>query len=253
MDTIIKICNRNAVKTHIIPDYFRYMSKRFRVSMLGDFPIITVRAEPLDEVQWRFVKRTFDIILSLFVTVFILSWLIPILGLIIKLQSPGPAIYVQERIGVRSKRFKCYKFRTMHADNTHEKKFTPAIADDQRIIPVGGFLRKTNIDELPQFLNVLKGDMSVVGPRPHSIPYEEKYKQFVDEIRMRQNVKPGITGWAQIHGLRGDVLDERENTIRIKKRVEYDLWYIENWSLWLDIQIILLTIWKMIRGESKGL
>ena len=132
-------------------------------------------------------------------------------------------------------------------------EFKPVVENDQRITKVGNFLRRNNLDELPQFINVLIGDMSVVGPRPHPIPHNYVYSKIVDEIRLRQNVKPGVTGWAQIHGLRGDVTDEEENRKRTKQRIDYDLWYIENWSFWLDIQIILLTTWQMIVGKSRGI
>jgi putative colanic acid biosynthesis UDP-glucose lipid carrier transferase len=253
LDNIINTCNRNAVKTHIIPDFARYMSKKFQVSMLGEFPVVTVRNEPLEEVQWRFIKRAFDIIFSLIVIIFVLSWFLPIAAVILKLQSPGPVFFIHDRIGVKNKKFKCYKIRTMYAGKGQSDRFRPASSGDPRITPIGRILRKTNIDELPQFFNVLKGDMSVVGPRPHTIPFNEKYSEIVDIIKMRHNVKPGITGWAQVHGLRGDSVDDAENTILIKKRIEYDLWYIENWSLWLDIQIIIMTVWRMLTGESKGL
>jgi len=252
MDGIIKICNRHAVKTHIIPDYFKFISKKFRISMIGSFPIITARSEPLDEVQWRILKRIFDIIFSFLVTVLILSWLVPLAAIITKIFSPGPVFFIQERVGAKNKKFKCYKFRTLTVSDKKES-FTPVFKDDPRITQLGKILRKTNIDEFPQFINVLKGDMSVVGPRPHAIPYDDKYGQIVDEIKLRHNVKPGITGWAQINGLRGDVFDEEENIKRTKKRIEFDLWYIENWSFWLDIQIILLTVWKTLRGDTKGI
>jgi len=253
LDNIINTCNRNAVKANIIPDFSRYMSKKFQVSMLGEFPVVTVRNEPLEEVQWRFLKRVFDIAFSLLVIVLILSWLLPIIAIIMKLQSPGPVLFVHDRIGVKNKKFSCYKIRTMYADKGQVDKFRPASTRDPRITPLGHILRKTSIDELPQFFNVLKGDMSVVGPRPHTIPFNEKYSEIVDIIKMRHNVKPGITGWAQVHGLRGDSVNDAENTILIKKRIEYDLWYIENWSLWLDLQIIIMTVWRTVIGESKGL
>lgn len=254
MDSIILICNRHAVKTHIIPDYFRYISKKFKLSMIGNFPIITARNEPLDEVQWRIIKRTFDICFSLFVIVFILSWLFPLIAILTKMDSEGPVLFVQKRVGVRNKRFRCYKFRTLHINkDRRDKVFKPVVENDPRVTSIGRFLRRSNLDELPQFINVLFGEMSVVGPRPYPISYENKYSIIVDEIRLRHNIKPGITGWAQIHGLRGDVADEMENTKRITLRIEYDLWYIENWSFWLDLQIIMLTIWQMIRGKSKGI
>ena len=253
LDQIIKVCNRLAIKTHIIPDYFNYLSSRFQISSFGNFPIITVRREPLEEIQWRIIKRIFDLIFSFLVIVFLLSWLVPIIFIATKLSSRGPVFFVQERIGTRNKKFKCYKFRTLKVDvNYKDSTFKPVLKEDPRVTGIGKLLRKSNIDELPQFLNALLGDMSVVGPRPHAIPYDAKYGKIVDEIRLRHNVKPGITGWAQIHGLRGDVEDEEENRKRARKRIEYDLWYIENWSFTLDIQIILMTVWKIIKGESRG-
>jgi len=251
MDEIFRKCNRNAVRTHIIPDYFRFISQRFQISMVGNFPIITSRNEPLDEIQWRVVKRTFDFVFSLFVVVFLLSILFPLIALITKLTSPGPVLYIQDRIGSRNKNFRCYKFRTLHIHNSSEDSFQPVTEDDPRITSFGRFLRSSNIDELPQFINVLKGEMSVVGPRPFAIPYDNKYRKIFEEIKLRSNVKPGITGWAQVHGLRGDVKDDEENKRLITKRIDYDLWYIENWSFWLDIQIILLTIFQMLRGKSR--
>ena len=253
LDDIIKICNKLAVKSHIIPDYLNYISSRFQISSFGSFPIITVRREPLDEIHWRLIKRLFDIVFAIFVLVFILSWLVPIVFIAIKINSKGPVLFIQERIGAKNFKFNCYKFRTLNVEEGNDvQKFKPVIQNDSRITNVGKFLRKTNIDEMPQFINVLFGDMSVVGPRPHALPYDSKYGTIVDEIRLRHSVKPGITGWAQVHGLRGDVENEEENKKRTKKRIEYDLWYIENWSFSLDFQIIGLTIWRMIKGESKG-
>jgi putative colanic acid biosynthesis UDP-glucose lipid carrier transferase len=252
LNNIIRICNRNAVRVHIIPDYFRFISKRFQVSMIGNFPIITSRNEPLNEIQWRFTKRCFDIIFSLPVLILLIAIILPIIAITTKLISRSSVFFVQERIGARNKKFKCYKFRTLYEESSHAD-FKPVIENDPRITPVGRFLRKSSIDELPQFYNVLKGDMSIVGPRPHAIPYDDKYGKFVEEIKLRHSIKPGITGWAQIHGLRGDVEDEEENKRRTMKRIEYDLWYIENWSFWLDIQIILQTIWKMLRGKTKAI
>jgi putative colanic acid biosynthesis UDP-glucose lipid carrier transferase len=252
LNNIIRICNRNAVRVHIIPDYFRFISKRFQVSMIGNFPIITSRNEPLNEIQWRFIKRCFDIIFSLPVLILLIAIILPIIAITTKLISRSSVFFVQERIGARNKKFKCYKFRTLYEESSHAD-FKPVIENDPRITPVGRFLRKSSIDELPQFYNVLKGDMSIVGPRPHAIPYDDKYGKFVEEIKLRHSIKPGITGWAQIHGLRGDVEDEEENKRRTMKRIEYDLWYIENWSFWLDIQIILQTIWKMLRGKTKAI
>ena len=253
LDDIIKICNRRAVKTHIIPDYFHYLSNRFQLSTFGDFPIITLRREPLDEVQKRILKRSFDIVFSLAVIIFILSWVYPIIFILSKLTSPGPIFFIQDRIGTKNEKFNCYKFRTMNVQDESESSMVkPVVKDDPRVTRIGKFLRKSNLDELPQFVNVLKGEMSAIGPRPHAIQYDKKYGKVVDEIRLRHNVKPGITGWAQVHGLRGDVEDEEENLRRTTKRIQFDLWYIENWTFTLDIQIILITIWQMVRGKTRA-
>jgi len=254
LNKIITICNRKAVRTHIIPDYTKYVSSKFDVSMFGDFPILTARIEPLEEVYWRFIKRLFDIIFSLLVLILFFSWFYPIIFIITKLSSPGPVFFIQDRVGSKNQTFKCYKFRTMKVlEKSSSSHFQPVVENDPRVTKIGRFLRKSNLDELPQFLNVLKGEMSVVGPRPHPDAYEKVYIKIVDAIRIRYNVKPGITGWAQIHGFRGDVLDEKKNIQLTKKRIEYDIWYIENWSITLDIQIILITAWQMLKGKTRGL
>ncbi len=252
LDAIIHICDKQAVRVNIIPDYFRFVSKKFQVNMMGDFPIIRVRSEPLSEAHWRFIKRLFDLSFSLLFVVLVLSWVFPLLFIVNKLFSKGPLLFRQERIGTNNKIFKCYKFRTMHVDPETET-YKPLVENDPRVTGIGKFLRKSSLDEIPQFINVLKGEMSVVGPRPHALPFNKVYENIVEEIRIRSWVKPGLTGWAQIHGLRGDVEDYELNRQRTVKRIEYDLWYIENWSFWLDIQIILFTIWQMIRGKSRGL
>jgi putative colanic acid biosynthesis UDP-glucose lipid carrier transferase len=253
LDEIIRICNINAVRIHIIPDYFRFLSSRFHISSIGNFPIITARQEPLEEANRRFFKRLFDIMFSFLVLVFLLSWLYPIIALLIKLDSKGKVLFIQKRIGARNQMFKCYKFRTLTSESSQETEtFKPVLLGDKRVTSLGNFLRKSNIDELPQFFNVLIGDMSVVGPRPHAIPYQDLYGKVFEEIKMRHNVRPGLTGWAQVNGLRGDVEDEKENNRRTIMRMKYDLWYIENWTMRLDIQIILMTIWQMIKGDTKA-
>lgn len=252
LDEIIRVCNINATKIHIIPDYARFLSNRFQVSTIGNFPVITARNEPLEEVNRRFIKRTFDILFSIIVIVFILSWLFPIIAILSKLTSHGPVLFLQERIGAKNENFRCYKFRTMKVEESKNYTFKPVVAGDERVTKLGRILRRSNIDELPQFLNVFIGDMSVVGPRPHAIPYQDMYGQIFEEIKLRLNVKPGITGWAQVNGLRGDVEDEELNRLRTIQRMKYDLWYIENWSMKLDMQIILMTIWQMITGDTKA-
>lgn len=251
IDRVVRLCNIAGVRIHIIPDMFKFLSKRYRISMIGDFPVITVRNEPLESIHWQLVKRTFDLVVSIIALATICSWLFPIIAILQKIFSRGPVFFIQKRVGKDHKPFDCYKFRTMTPFN-HDSKFIPTVPGDSRITKFGAFLRKSNIDELPQLINVLLGDMSIVGPRPHAIAYDELYKEFIEELRLRNFVKPGITGWAQVHGLRGDVPDEEENKKRIMQRFNYDLWYVENWTFMLDIQIIFMTFWRIITGDAKG-
>lgn len=254
LDEIIRVCNINAVRVHIIPDYFRFLSSRFQISTIGNFPIITARQEPLEEANRRFFKRTFDIVFSFLVLILILSWFYPIIAILIKIDSKGKVLFIQKRVGAKNEMFKCYKFRTLTSTSSENAEvFKPVIPGDKRITRIGKFLRKSNIDELPQFFNIFIGDMSVVGPRPHAIPYQDMYGKIFEEIKMRHNVRPGLTGWAQVNGSRGDVENEEENNSRTIMRMQYDLWYIENWTMILDIQIILMTIWQMIKGDTKGI
>ncbi|MCX6173175.1 MAG: undecaprenyl-phosphate glucose phosphotransferase [Ignavibacteriales bacterium] len=253
LSRIINICNKNAVRIHIIPDYFQFLSKKFLLSTIGNFPIITVRDEPLAEIQWRFVKRTFDIFFSLAVLIFVLSWLIPVISIIVKLSSRGSIFFIQDRIGLKNEKFRCFKFRSMYSEQKlRENDFNPTMENDPRVTKIGRFLRRTNLDELPQLWNILKGEMSIVGPRPHAVAFNQEYIHYFDAIKLRHLVKPGLTGWAQVHGLRGDITDPVENRKRTIERIEYDIWYIENWNFWLDIQIILLTIWQMLTRSTKG-
>lgn len=252
LDKLVQICNRNAVKVHFIPDYFKFLSGRFQLSTVSNLPVITIRDEPLNEAIKRLIKRSFDIIFSSLIIIFILSWFLPIVSLIIRLDSSGPALFIQDRFGIKRKPFRCFKFRTLAFQKENSDDFEPIIKKDPRVTRIGKFLRKTNLDELPQFINVFIGDMSVVGPRPHPIGVEKVYEKVFEDIKMRYTVRPGVTGWAQINGLRGEVTDEEQNKKRILEKMKYDLWYIENWSIMLDIQIILLTIWQMLKGETKG-
>ncbi|MGE5499646.1 MAG: exopolysaccharide biosynthesis polyprenyl glycosylphosphotransferase, partial [Syntrophothermus sp.] len=253
IEKLIKICNRHAVRTHIIPDYFKFISRKFRISILEDVPLITVRDEPLAEFHWKLIKRVIDIAGSLFVIVFVLSWLLPLVSVIQRFTSPGPVFFIQDRIGQRNRIFRCLKFRSMSVEASKKNEIIAIVKDDPRVTRFGRFLRKTNLDEFPQFINVLLGDMSLVGPRPSAVSYNELYKEYVEELKLRHIVKPGITGWAQVNGLRGDVPDETENRKRIKKRFDYDLWYIENWTLLLDLRIAFMTVWQIIRRNNQGM
>ena len=252
LDDIVSICNKNAVKIHVIPDFVKFLSGRFQISSVSNIPVITVRDEPLNEFLGRFIKRVFDIFFSVMVIIFILSWFMPLVSLLIRLDSKGPALFIQERYGMRKKPFKCLKFRTLTYQKKSSVEFEPIVKKDPRVTRIGRILRKTNLDELPQFINVLKGDMSVVGPRPLIKGVDQVYQRVFEDIKMRYNVRPGVTGWSQINGLRGEVADEEENKQHITEKMKFDLWYIENWSMKFDIQIILITIWHMIRGDTKG-
>ncbi len=249
--TVLLICDRLAINAHIVPEFYNLMSSRYQFSFLGDYPIVTVRTNPLDELQNRILKRLFDVLFSTLVTIFILSWLIPIVAVIIKLSSRGPIFFIQDRFGLNDNLFKCYKFRTMYIKKMDDK-FNPVTSGDQRVTKIGKLLRKTNLDEIPQFINVLQGKMSVVGPRPHAINYNNTYSEYVEEIKLRHRIKPGITGWAQVNGYRGDVFDFEENKKRTKRRIELDIWYIENWSFLHDIKIIIETVIQVISGKNLG-
>jgi putative colanic acid biosynthesis UDP-glucose lipid carrier transferase len=194
----------------------------------------------------RFFKRTFDIVFSLFIIIFILSWLYPILAILIKLGSSGPVFFVQLRTGRDGAHFRCYKFRSMRLNTDADK--LQATRNDERVTRFGAFLRKTSLDELPQFFNVLAGNMSIVGPRPHMVSHTEEYSQLTDKYKARHSHRPGITGWAQINGLRGEAAD----TNAILKRVDADVWYLKNWSFLLDLKIIFVTFWITIKGDKNA-
>ena len=202
-------------------------------------------------INTSFAKRFFDVLFSLAIIIFILSWVYPIIFIIIKLTSKGPALFIQDRVGLNGRYFKCYKFRTMKVVDV-KYMYTPTSQDDNRITTFGNFLRKTNLDELPQFFNVLKGDMSVVGPRPHAIAFHHTYSSFIDFIDDRLLVKPGITGLAQIRGYRGDVKDFEENKERTKKRITYDIMYIKAWSFKIDLWVVYTTFVQMLGRKTNG-
>lgn len=251
LECVISTCNKFTTRVKIIPDYFKYLSERFEVTTFGKFPIIAVRNDKLNEFHWRLIKRGFDTIFSLFLLIFVFSWLFPILGIIIKLDSKGPIFFKQERWGRNNKKFYAYKFRSMKKDCIEvdqDGKYQQAKKNDPRLTRIGKILRKTNLDELPQFINVLKGEMSVVGPRPHPTPLNLESRETIRNYMLRHLVKPGITGWAQVRGFRG----ETDDPLKMKKRVEHDIWYIENWTIWLDMQIIFLTIWNMLKGDPRA-
>lgn len=197
------------------------------------------------------LKRILDITISILIIFFVLIWLFPLVAILIKLTSSGPVLYFQQRVGLNSRVFNCFKFRTMYVSDSI-KDFIPTSIEDPRITKIGSVLRKLNIDEFPQFINVLLGDMSIVGPRPHPVKFQEEYAKFVPSIYKRQYVKPGITGLAQVNGYRGDHIDVEINKVRMMRRVANDIIYIRNWSVLLDINIIVKTGLQMLVRKTNG-
>jgi exopolysaccharide biosynthesis polyprenyl glycosylphosphotransferase len=207
------------------------------------FPLLSAKNEKITRIRYKLLKRCFDIVFSLLVIVFILSWLYPLIALLIKLESRGPVLFLQKRIGYQNNPFICFKFRSMVV-HTETGDVMQASKNDPRLTKIGAFIRRHNIDEMPQFFNVLLGNMSVVGPRPHAVPHDIQYKNTMEDYILRHYAKPGITGWAQVNGWRGPT-DTRQ---KIVGRAEHDIWYIRNWSFLLDLEIILKTI---ISKQSK--
>ena len=238
--------DNNLRELKFIPDNKEIYSKKLQYEYYNYIPVLSLRVIPLQEPISQFIKRFFDILFSLFVIVFVLSWLTPILAICIKLESKGPVFFKQARNGFNYQEFDCYKFRSMTPNK--DAHLHQATKGDDRITKVGAFIRKTSMDELPQFFNVLFGDMSVVGPRPHMVSHTNMYAQRIDKFMVRHFVKPGITGLAQVSGFRGEV----EKDDDIVSRVKYDIFYIENWSLLLDVKIILQTVTNAIKGEEKA-
>ena len=238
--------DQNCIRFKIVPDLGFFINKKMHVDYVEGLPVMSLRREPLEDINNIIKKRTFDVIVSLLVTVLILSWLIPIVGLLIWLESKGPIFFAQPRSGKNNKDFMCLKFRSMKMNDAANTK--QATRDDDRITRIGRFLRRTSLDEFPQFINVLTGDMSIVGPRPHMLKHTEEYSNLIEEYMVRQFLKPGITGWAQVNGYRG----ETTNVWQMKKRVEHDLWYLENWSLLLDMRIVFKTFANTVKGEENA-
>lgn len=243
---VISFADNNLITLKFMPDTKNVIFRNFKYEYYNYIPILSLRNIPLDDSLNKLVKRLFDIIFSLLVILFVLSWLTPIIALLIKLESKGPIFFSQSRTGINNKQFFCYKFRSMTVNK--ESNTIQATKNDKRVTKIGKFIRKTSIDELPQFFNVFFGNMSVVGPRPHMVSHTNKYAKSVDKFMVRHFVKPGITGLAQVSGFRGEI----ESKTDIINRVKYDIFYIENWSLLLDFKIIFLTINNVFKGEEKA-
>jgi putative colanic acid biosynthesis UDP-glucose lipid carrier transferase len=242
---LINQAEQECIRVKFLPDFKMIFARDVNLSMDNDLLMIRFRDEKLEKYENRVIKRVFDILFTLLLTITVLWWLIPILSLLVWITSGRPIFFVQKRSGRDGRVFNCYKFRTMHLNAEADDKAVET--DDPRRTRFGAFLRRTSLDELPQFLNVLKGDMSVVGPRPHMLKHTRDYSSINKRYMIRHFLKPGITGWAQTNGFRGDITGNR-----MEERVKKDIWYIENWSFLLDILIILKTIRLMLVGDRHA-
>lgn len=244
---IYKLAETNKVRISLVPSIAKNNFFRYDLGYIEMQPVLVRSKFPLDYLTNITMKRTVDIILSTLILLFICSWLFPLIAILIKLDNPGSIFFLQKRYGYHDKVFSCYKFRTMYVNDDCTKQTTTA--NDKRITKIGRFLRKTSLDEMPQFLNVLKGEMSVVGPRPHMLLVDDFYKLKIGRYSIRSLVKPGITGLAQVNGLRGDSGDR---DIQMQKRILADAFYVKNWSLSLDFIIILKTVFLVINGDKNA-
>ena len=244
--SLIDYADNNLKILKFLPDNKEIYSKKLDFTYYGYLPILSLRSIPIDEPINLFIKRSFDIFFSLVVIIGILSWLTPLIGFLIKIESKGPVFFKQKRNGLDYKEFYCYKFRSMKPNP--EAHLHQIRKGDPRVTRIGKFIRKTSIDELPQFINVLKGDMSVVGPRPHMVSHTHMYAEKIDKFMVRHFIKPGITGLAQVSGFRGEVEDDDF----IKNRVKYDIYYLENWSILMDIRIVFKTVFDALGGDDKA-
>jgi len=235
LKNIINTCEKNGVRAQIIPDYNKYIPAQPYIDEIDGLQLIHIRHVPLDNIFNKFLKRTIDIVLSL-AAIIIFSPVMVSTAITIKLASPGPIIFRQERVGLNGRRFIMYKFRSMHVQSEEVAATKWTTENDSRKTRFGTFIRKVSLDELPQLFNVLKGDMSLAGPRPERPFFVERFKEEIPKYMIKHQVRPGITGWAQVNGWRGNT--------SIRKRIEYDIYYIENWSLLLDIKIFWLTIFS---------
>lgn len=242
----IDYVDNNLKLLKFLPSRKDLLSANLKVDYYGVIPVMASRTTPLNDPLNYFIKRVFDIVFSSLVIIFIMSWLTPLIAILIRLESKGPIFFKQKRNGLDYEEFNCYKFRSMFVNENAD--IDEAVKNDPRITKVGAFLRKTSIDEMPQFFNVFVGTMSVVGPRPHMLNFTEKYAVKVNKFKARHFIKPGITGMAQTHGYRGEI----ENDTDIINRIKYDIFYMESWSLLLDLKIIYLTIKNAIKGEKKA-
>ena len=244
VNRLVATCENRMIRFKYVPDMEGYPKRKMNISQLGSVNVISLHEEPLNTPLAKFIKRSADVLVSglFLITLFPVIWLVCAIG--IKLSSPGPVFFKQRRTGYEGKEFWCYKFRSMHRSIDADTK--QAVKGDSRVFKFGEFLRKSSIDELPQFINVFRGDMSIIGPRPHMIHHTDIYSDLIGDYMIRHLAKPGITGWAQVNGCRGETKELSE----MKERVEKDIWYIEHWSIELDVSIFLMTIWQLLRHQD---
>jgi len=243
---IIDYCENHLIRFYSVPNVRNYLRRPMRMDLVGEVPVLYIREEPMRKPLNRFQKRVFDIVFSSLFLCTLFPFIYLIVAIITKITSPGPVFFKQKRNGLNGKEFYCYKFRSMKVNAQSDT--LQATEHDPRKTKFGNFLRKSSIDELPQFINVLKGDMSIVGPRPHMLKHTEEYSELINKYMVRHFIKPGITGWAQINGCRGETKELAQMEARIRK----DIWYVENWSFWLDIRIIYQTVQNALRGEANA-
>jgi len=243
---LVDFADQNLIRFKVVPDFSGFPLRRVNIDFFDNVPVLSFRQEPLNDYLSRLSKRLFDIIFSFLVILLILSWMYPIIAILIKLSSKGPVLFRQQRSGLDNKEFICYKFRSMTQSADADTK--QATKEDSRVTTIGSFLRKSSVDEFPQFINVFMGDMSIVGPRPHMLKHTEQYSSLIKKYMVRQLVKPGITGAAQIRGYRGETRELND----MEERVKWDVWYIENWSVLLDVNIIFRTFFDFLRGDEKA-
>ena len=246
LTSLIDFSDNNLITLKFIQDNRHIYTKKLKFEYYDYIPVLSLRNIPLHNPINSFFKRTFDIVFSLLVIVLLLSWLTPLLALLIKLESKGPVFFRQKRNGIDNREFYCYKFRSMTPNQDADTN--SATKNDMRVTRVGKFIRRTSIDELPQFYNVFFGSMSVVGPRPHMVKHTTEFADRIDKFMVRHFVKPGITGLAQVRGYRGEI----ETDADIQNRIKFDIFYIENWSMFLDLKIIVQTVLNIFRKEEKA-
>lgn len=244
---VVELCTNQLIDVEVAPRATSIFPRGYKAEKLGELTILTLKEEPLMLLRNKLIKRAFDIAFSLGVLLIIFPPMLLIVSILIKLESPGPIFFRQERSGYRNQVFKMIKFRTMTVNKDSDNR--QATVGDARVTKIGAFLRKTSLDEFPQFINVLLGDMSVVGPRPHMLLHTKEYSRLIQPYMIRHKVKPGVTGYAQINGFRGPT----EELWKMEKRVQYDVWYQENWSFLLDLRCIIFTVINAVRGEENAL